>query len=224
MIPLSPAPNLIQQVHDSILAAVTDGSLAPGERIRQHELAEALGVSRQPVSHALHLLHRQGMVIESGRKGFAVAPLEGARIRQLYEVRGALDGLSARLAAARASVDRNGRAALVAALEQGDGIGAETPLADLISIDAAFHRALYRLSGNPEIERTADPQWLHVRRSMAAVLTNADYRDRVWSEHRSIVERVLAGDADGAEAAARTHALSAGATAEARLATRPEAA
>ena len=58
MIPLEPLPNLIDQVYARILEAIIDHSLPPGQRIRQNELAERLGVSRQPVSHALHLLSR----------------------------------------------------------------------------------------------------------------------------------------------------------------------
>ncbi|ARQ02829.1 GntR family transcriptional regulator [Pseudorhodoplanes sinuspersici] len=217
MIPLSVAPNLIQQVYDRILESIVDHTLAPGHRIRQHELAEQLGVSRQPVSHALHLLHKQGLVVESGRKGFQVSPLDPAHIRQLYEVRSALDGLAARLSAARVSVDAAGRSALEAALAAGDAIDERTPLAELIAPDAAFHQALYRLSGNPAIEEMAAPQWPHMRRSMAAVLTIADYRARAWAEHKTIAERVLAGDAAGADAAAQKHALTAGQTTEDRL-------
>lgn len=210
-------PNLIQQVHDRILASIIDQTLAPGHRIRQQELAEQLGVSRQPVSHALHLLHRQGLVVESGRKGFQVTPLDPARLRQLYEVRGALDGLAARLAAQGADADPAARTAFLSALAAGDRINAKTPLADLIELDAGFHRALYRLSGNPAIEEMAAPHWLHMRRAMAAVLTNTDYRTRAWKEHRAIADRVLARDSDGAESAARDHALAAGITTEERL-------
>jgi len=217
MIPLNVAPNLIQQVYDRILESIVDHSLAPGHRIRQHELAEQLGVSRQPVSHALHLLHRQGLVVESGRKGFQVTPLDPTRIRQLYEVRSALDGLAARLSAGRVGSDAAGRSALEAALAAGATIDAKTPLADLIALDADFHRALYRLSGNPAIEEMAGPQWPHMRRSMAAVLTNADYRTRAWAEHKTIADRVFAGDAAGADAAAQAHALTAGRTTEDRL-------
>src|SRR6202000_953511 len=97
MIPLEPLPNLIDQVYERILAAITDRTLPPGQRIRQNELAEKLGVSRPPGSHALHLLHRQGLVAESGRRGFEVVALDPQRIRQLYEVRGAIDALAARL-------------------------------------------------------------------------------------------------------------------------------
>lgn len=224
MLPLDVAPNLIRQVHDRILASIIDQSLAPGHRIRQQELAEQLGVSRQPVSHALHLLHRQGLVTESGRKGFQVTPLDPARIRQLYEVRSALDGLAARLAAERAGADAAGRAALSDALAAGDRIDARTPLADLIALDVDFHRALYRLSGNPAIEEIAAPHWLHMRRAMAAVLTTADYRTRAWKEHRAIAESVLAQDAAAAETAARDHVLKAGVTTEQRLKSQQSAA
>src|SRR3569832_1170640 len=112
MIPLDPSPNLIDQVYARILEAITDRSLPPGHRIRQNELAERLGVSRQPVSHALHLLHRQGLVAESGRKGFEVTRFDPTRIRQLYEVRGAIDALAAGLAAQRVKTDTNTRAEL----------------------------------------------------------------------------------------------------------------
>jgi len=217
MIPLAVAPNLIQQVYDRILESIVDHTLAPGHRIRQHELAGQLGVSRQPVSHALHLLHKQGLVVESGRKGFQVTPLDPVRIRQLYEVRSALDGLAAQLSAARVKTDDANRSALEAALAAGSAIDAQTPLADLISLDAAFHRSLYRLSGNPAIEEMAAPQWPHMRRSMAAVLTIADYRSRAWIEHKVIAECVLGGDAAGADVAAQTHALDAGRTMEERL-------
>jgi DNA-binding GntR family transcriptional regulator len=222
--PLDIAPNLIRQVHDRILASIIDQTLAPGHRIRQQELAERLGVSRQPVSHALHLLHRQGLVVESGRKGFQVTPLDPARIRQLYEVRSALDGLAARLAAERAGADAAGCAALSDALAAGGRIRADTPLTDLIALDVAFHRALYRLSGNPAIEEIAAPNWLHMQRAMAAVLTTADYRTRAWKEHSAIADRVLAGEAAAAETAAREHALAAGTTTEERLKSRQPAA
>src|ERR1700743_42532 len=129
MIPLQPAPNLTDQVYGRILEAITDRSLPPGQRITQKELAERLGVSRQPVSHALHRLHQQGLLAESGRRGFEVTQLDPQRIRQLYAVRGAIDALAARMAAKRARTDAAGRAQLEAALRAGRTIDKATPLA-----------------------------------------------------------------------------------------------
>ncbi|MDB5583683.1 MAG: transcriptional regulator [Bradyrhizobium sp.] len=217
MIPLDPTPNLIDQVYARILDGIVDRSLPPGHRIRQNELAEQLGVSRQPVSHALHLLHRQGLVAESGRKGFEVTQLDPLRIRQLYEVRGAIDALAAKLAAGRVKTDTAARADLETALRAGRGVDRKTPLAKLIALDVDFHRAIYRLSGNPAIEEMIAPQWPHMRRSMATVLAELDYRQSAWSEHKTIAAHILAGNAKAAESAALAHAIGAGRMTEERL-------
>lgn len=224
MIPLDPHPNLIDQVYARILEAITDRTLPPGLRIRQNELAEKLGVSRQPVSHALHLLHRQGLVAESGRRGFEVVRLDPSRIRQLYEVRSAIDALAARLAAGRARSDAAGRSQLETALQAGRSIDGNTPLAQLIALDVDFHRAIYRLAGNPAIEEMIAPQWPHMRRSMATVLDELDYRESAWAEHETIATQIRSGNARGAEAAALAHAQTAGRMTEERLRAIDEAA
>ena len=217
MIPLEPLPNLIDQVYGRILEAIIDRTLPPRQRIRQNELAEKLGVSRQPVSHALHLLYRQGMVTESGRRGFEVTPLDPARIRQLYEVRGAIDALAARLAAEHSKLDASGRADLEAALQAGRAIEPNASLARLIALDVDFHSAIYRLSGNPAIEEMIAPQWPHMRRSMATVLAELDYRVSAWAEHESIAAHILSGNAKAAEGSALAHAMGAGRMTEASL-------
>jgi DNA-binding GntR family transcriptional regulator len=217
MIPLDPLPNLIDQVYARILEAIIDRTLPPGRRIRQNELAEKLGVSRQPVSHALHLLHRQGLVAESGRRGFEVTQLDPQRIRQLYEVRGAIDALAARLAAERIKSDAAGRGQLETALRAGRAIDGNTPLARLIALDVDFHSAIYLLAGNPAIEEMIAPQWPHMRRSMATVLAELDYRESAWAEHEMIAAHVFSGNAKAAEAAALAHAQTAGQMTEERL-------
>jgi DNA-binding GntR family transcriptional regulator len=217
MIPLTPAPNLTEQVYARVLEAIIDRKLLPGQRVTQNELAERLGVSRQPVSHALHLLHRQGLLAESGRRGFEVTQLDPERIRQLYEVRGAIDALAARSAARRAKTDAAGRAQLEAALRAGRTIDKTTPLARLVALDVDFHSAIYRLAGNPVIEETIAPQWPHMRRSMATVLAELDYRQSAWSEHEAIAAHILSGNAKAAVSAAEAHAQIAGKRTEERL-------
>ncbi|MGA7481335.1 MAG: GntR family transcriptional regulator, partial [Bradyrhizobium sp.] len=219
-----PAPNLTDQVYARLLEAIIDRTLLPGQRVTQNELADRLGVSRQPVSHALHLLHRQGLLAESGRRGFEVTQLDPERIRQLYEVRGAIDGLAARIAAKRVKTDTAGRAQLEAALRAGRTIDRTTPLARLVALDVDFHGAIYRLAGNPVIEETIAPQWPHMRRSMAAVLAELDYRQSAWSEHEAIASHILSGNAKAAATAAEAHAQDAGQMTEERLRAMSEAA
>ena len=86
-----------------------------------------------------------------------------------------------------------------------------------IQADVAFHTALYRLSGNRAIEDTVAAQWPHLKRSMGAVLDDPEQRPLVWAEHREILRLVLAGDAVGAERAARGHTDRAGGETARRL-------
>jgi DNA-binding GntR family transcriptional regulator len=205
--------SLIDRTYLQMLESIADGTLLPGQRIRQAELADTLGVSRQPVSHALHLLKRQGLVEEFGRKGLRVVPLDPFRVMQLYQVREAVDGLAARLAAQRCAAGSAGRAeidSLKQQLDAGRGFDAVTPIPILVRADTDFHRGLYRLSGNPAIEEMTAPLWPHLMRSMAMVLREPDYATRVWRhEHTAILRHVLAGDPIQAGAAASAHAATA---------------
>jgi DNA-binding GntR family transcriptional regulator len=205
--------SLIDRTYQQLLEAIADGTLAPGQRIRQAELADRMGVSRQPVSHALHLLKRQGLVEETGGKGLRVVPLDPFRVMQLYQVREVVDGLAARLGArqiAAGAVKASELDGLVEQLAVGTAFDAATPIPVLVRADTDFHRALYRLSGNPAIEEMTAPLWPHLMRSMAAVLRDPDYAIRVWrDEHAAILRYVLDGDSDRAEMAARDHAATA---------------
>jgi L-proline 4-hydroxylase len=204
-----------------LVDAIADGTLAPGQRIRQEELGRMLGVSRQPISHALQLLKQQKLVEESGRRGLIVCTVDAASIRELYQVRTALDALAARLAAERVAphvMDMAQRRAAQRALAAGLALRPDAPVLAFIQADVAFHTALYRLSGNLAIEDTVAAQWPHLKRSMGAVLNDADRRPLVWAEHAEILRLVLTGDAAGAESAARHHTDRAGVETARRIA------
>ena len=210
---LKSQPALIDQVHEQLVAAIAEGELLPGQRLTQETVADMLGVSRQPVSHALQLLKRRGLVIEHGRRGLAVAPMDGAKIRHLYQIREALDGLAARLAAARVKAGSVVRAQideLCAVYDVGVRLDGDAAVIDLIKADVAFHRVLHDLSGNPEIARTVEEQWPQFMRSMAIVLDTPAHRQQVWDEHDQILQAVLAGDVAAAEDCARRHTRRAG--------------
>lgn len=210
-------PDLSERVHDALLDSICSGALAPGERVTQEGLAARFGVSRQPVLQALMLLKRQGFVVDAGRKGVAVAPLQAEQVRQLYEVRAALDGAAARAAAGRFDTALAERGAAVmaagrAAIDSGDTVG-------LIAADVDFHLFIYDASGNPLFSETAAPHWRHLRRVMGAVLRDRSAYETVWDEHAAILQALVARDAARAEALVRAHA----ADAAARLATSLEA-
>ena len=218
---LESQPALIQRAYERLVTAVADGTLTPGLRIRQEELGRMLGVSRQPVSHALQLLKQQRLVEENGRRGLVVSAIDAVGIRELYQVRTALDALAARLAAERVAdrvVDLSQRRVANRALLEGLRLRPDAPVLAFIQADVAFHTALYHLSGNRAIEDTVAAQWPHFKRSMGVVLNDPEQRPLVWHEHEAIMRLVLAGDAAGAESAARRHTDRAGAETARRIA------
>jgi DNA-binding GntR family transcriptional regulator len=101
LVKLTTTPDLVDRVYRSLLDAISDGSLAPGQRITQEDVAEQLAVSRQPVLQALRLLKKDGFIQDAPGRGVQVAPLDVRWMSKVYEVRGALDALAARLAAER---------------------------------------------------------------------------------------------------------------------------
>lgn len=212
--PVLAQPALIDQVHDQLAAAIADGTLGPGEKLTQEDIAGQLGVSRQPVSHALQLLRRRGLAVENGKRGLVVAPLDPGRLRDLYQLRAVLDGLAASLAAARAkagSLPASGRKDIITLVERGiERTDSGTDISALIDADMAFHSAVYALSGNQAIIDAATEQWPHFIRAMGAVLAGMVGSRRIWREHREILDLILAGDATAAEAAARGHVERAG--------------
>lgn len=218
---LTVAPALIDQVHDRLLTAIVDGTLAAGCRLTQESVAEQLGVSRQPVSHALQALKRRGLLIEHGKRGLAVAPIDGRRLIALYQVREALDGLAARLAASRV---RDGRVTAAerrdvnAILALGEAFQPASTIAARVEADVAFHSAIHHLSGNTAITEMVAEQWPHFMRSMGIVLQDGEVRDRVWAEHAGILAAVFAGDPALAEARARAHTSQSGIATAAHLA------
>lgn len=215
LVKLEATPDLVDQVYRSLLDAISDGSLAPGQRVTQEDLAERLAVSRQPVLQALRLLKKDGFVLDAPGRGVLVAPLDAAWIGKVYQVRGALDALAARLAAAmRYRVDprilEQGRRAVQQAAGS-DNIKA------LIDADSAFHNAIYTASGNPLIAQSAALHWQHLRRVMGAVLLSSGQRNAVWDEHEAIAAAIAEGDGDRAAQLIEQHSQQASHNLTARL-------
>lgn len=199
LLKLMTAPDLVDQVYQALLGAISDGSLAPGARITQEEIAQQLAVSRQPVLQALRLLKQDGLVLDAPGRGVQVAPLDAAGTAAVYQVRGALDALAARLAAQQSTpLDP-------ALIERGRAASRGRDVRAMIEADAAFHNAVYAAARNPLILRSAHLHWAHVRRAMGAVLQASTLRESVWDEHEAIATAIAAGNAARAEQLMREH-------------------
>ena len=141
---------LSSHVFDSIL----HGELQPGERIVEGRLARELGVAQGTLREALQELEHQGLVIKYDHRGSFVSKLTTEDIEDIYEVRLALEPLAAKRAYER--LDEDQFAHLASLVEQMRALGKKRDFVELLKTDLAFHRAVWRLSGNKSIERALD--------------------------------------------------------------------
>ncbi|MCY0386996.1 GntR family transcriptional regulator [Robbsia sp. Bb-Pol-6] len=187
LIKIQARTDYVDEVYKVLLDAISEGSLAPGTRITQEEIAEQLAVSRSPVLQALRLLKKDGLVQDAPGRGLLVAPLDVEWIGHLYEIRGALDSLAARLAAEKsARIDKR----LIA---DGRKAARGSDVKAMIEADGNFHMAIYMASGNPLIAETARMHWVHLRRVMGAVLQVSAQRRAIWDEHAAIAAAIAQG-------------------------------
>jgi DNA-binding GntR family transcriptional regulator len=193
-------PDLVDEVYKSLLDAISAGTLPPGARITQEEIAEQMDVSRSPVLQALRLLKKDGLVQDAPGRGIVIADMDPQWIGNLYQVRGALDALAARLAAEK-KVDIG-----AGIIEAGRKATRSGDVKAMIDADIAFHNAIYQASGNPLIAETTGVHWVHLRRVMGAALQSAGQRESIWDEHEAIAKAIAAGDASLAGELTEKHA------------------
>ena len=212
---LQPQPTLVDQVYEAILLEISSGKFGHDRRLIQEELAASLGVSRQPVQQALLLLKSHGILRDAPGRGLMVAPLEAETVRNIYELRGVLDGLASNRAAARGSdTARDQGPAFIA---RGRDAVASRSIAKMIAADMDFHFFLYELSQNPLVAETSLPHWSYLRRVMGEVLLHGETPAEIWDQHEQILNAVIAGDADLAEQLGRAHISQASETLISRL-------
>jgi DNA-binding GntR family transcriptional regulator len=185
---------------------ILSGSLEPGTRLRQEELAGRLGVSRMPVRQALSVLEGEGLVKIDPWRGTIVAPLDHDAIRDMYAFRQIVERYVASTLATREVFDTGAIHDVIVAGREATSKG---NLLRLIGLDLQFHLHLYEAVGNRVIVSVMRGHWAHIRRVMAVTLTFTEHRTRVWDEHAAIVEAIAAHDAERAGALAESHIVAA---------------
>ena len=196
-------PNLAEQVRTAIVSEIASGKLKPGERIIQEQIAQELGVSRQPVQQALLLLKNQGVLRDAAGRGLIVAQLDPGHVRNMYDIRAVIEGLAFRKAA-----ENNPERAkkLGPALIQIGRKGVKSgSVAAMIAADMKFHDFIYELSENPLIAPSMDVQWTNTQRVMGEVLMRDETPRDIWDQHEAMLAAVMARDGAKAETLARQH-------------------
>jgi DNA-binding GntR family transcriptional regulator len=199
--PLKRPVPLREAAYEALLELITNGALRPGQHLVESELAERLGVSRQPVREALQRLSNQGWVDLRPALGAFVHQPTDAEADQLMAVRALLEAEAARLVAANATDEsierlralwRDGVAALAA-----DDINA------VVAANAALHACVMELAGNDVLTQLASQVSRRVRWFYTPVARQRG--ERSWEEHAALIDAIAAHDEDRAARIMREH-------------------
>lgn len=194
-------PRLVEVVVAEVKRLIVSGALAQGQRLVETQIAEELGVSRNPVREAILSLAADGFVEVEPRRGARVATLSPAEAADLFDVRGALEELAASLAATNGTPEAV--AELSAIVDAGVAAAEADDMSELPGLNTAFHVALSEAAGNPQLALVMGPlrdriQWVYATRVRERAPSS-------WSEHAAIVAAIAGGDADEARRLAGEH-------------------
>jgi GntR family transcriptional regulator, gluconate operon transcriptional repressor len=203
MEPLKQRKPLAEDVADRVREEILSGGFEPGERLVEARIAAQLGISRGPVREALKLLRAEGLVDERPHHGTYVTRFSVRDVRDIYDLRAAIESAAARLVALRrADADlrsmRRLFERLVAAADSGD-------VAAVSGADLAFHDTLCRVSGNRRIHRVFE-RHVPLLRSLIRLdeFIYRSYSD-IASEHEPLLLALESGDPDVAGERFRDH-------------------
>ncbi len=187
--------------YDKLLDSLRSGVYAPGDRLREEEVSEALGLSRTPVREALRRLESDGIVEHRPRIGALIRSLSYTEVVELYEMRLVLERTAAEMAA------KHGTEAEFDTLDAlNDRIEAERDNPAIgASINQDFHRCLYLAARNRFLLEAARALNNSLLLLGPTTYTDEARIDVVVRQHRSIVTALRDGDAEAAGAAAEAH-------------------
>jgi DNA-binding GntR family transcriptional regulator len=210
-----PAKTLRELALDKVREAIVSGYFRPGDRLVERDLCAQLGVSRTVVREVLRHLESEGLVANLPNKGPIVARLDLNEAKQIYEIRGALEGMAARLCAEQrnpAIAEALGRA-----LEDIRSSYRDKDMAGVLAHTSSFYQALFSMVDRHVAWGVVNLLTVRINhlRSMTIKTENRDIQGP--AQMQRIVDAIGRGDGEAAYQAAMDHVASASAIAEAVL-------
>lgn len=193
---------LTDRAYDYLRGEIISGSFRPNERLVELELAARLEISRTPIREALQRLAHEGLV-QSKRRGWVVLEHSGEAIRQIYDLRIALESYASRLAAEHATEKDLERIAAV----YGDRLDelAELPRNRIVELNERFHEAIVDACGNPMLSDLIRRTTRHYFSYKVALQYSAEELTNSGKEHARLLHALRTRDAETAEQITRKH-------------------
>lgn len=195
---------LVDEIHARLLEMISMGRLRAGAKLHQNQLAQELGVSRTPIREALLRLEREGIVTTQPGRGMFVKGVHRAEIRELYEARGTVEPVVARMACERATAKD---VAAVQALQRRHERRYPADVAQAFRSNLELHTLLVRACGNQPLLRFLESTWHQdaAFRIFAFFARDPETTAAMVQEHRQIVDAFKAADGAAVEKLLRRH-------------------
>jgi DNA-binding GntR family transcriptional regulator len=195
--------SLREQALTALRRAITTGQLTPGTHLVETELSEALQISRGTLREAMRQLQQEGLISAGARGRLSVRHLDAKEIKNIFDVRAALESL-----AAQDLAGREDRTAAVAELRKAVADmekWAASNLEDRIEADLKFHRTMCHLTGNETLLHSWSSLEGSIRMSIMFAGVDRALKNMDAKRHSDIVDAIESGDADKAAATVRDH-------------------
>jgi DNA-binding GntR family transcriptional regulator len=196
--------SLVDAAYVQIRRRILDIEWPPGHRALEQEVALALGMSRTPVREALIRLQNEGLVEVIPRHGMRVLPVSPTDMREIYQILTALECMAAELLAGRKPSDKDLKPLVDATKAMDKALKAED-LEAWAAADERFHAHLVDLAGNRQLQATVLNYWDRAHRARMFTLRLRPKPVTSTKEHMQMLERIGAGDAEGAARVTRSH-------------------
>ena len=190
-------------VFNTLRHAILKGELEPGERLMEIALAQKLGVSRTPIREAIRKLELEGLVVMVPRKGAEVADITEKDLRDVLEVRTALEELSIELAMKNMNDDDYKQLTEANKLFAKDSEGDD--LIKIAEADVAFHELMYMATGNKRLIQMINNLREQMYRYRLEYIKDKSTHARLVDEHNRIIDAMVKNDVAAAKAAIKLH-------------------
>ena len=202
----SKAPRtLAERAFEALHAAIVNGDIAPGERLRIEKLATMLGMSHLPIREAIRRLESVGLVAHIPHRGASVAALSLEDLRQLYEARLLIEPEI--IARAARNFSEEDEAVARAALDRQADAERERAAAEIWAAHTEFHFALYRPSRATWLLYVVQPLWDSSQRYRMTIapLSSEQRRREAHREHKQMLAACAKHDGDAAATILHNH-------------------
>ena len=193
----------VQQMYQAVKQKILDLEVDPTQPIDERAMVRSTGGSLTLVQQALGMLEEEGIVTKRRRRWYVTRAATASTMREIFEVRTTLEGMCARLAAARITPEEIAR--MEQLLRDFDRVLREGDNRALLAVDHKFHQQMYEASGNRFLARALDEMYALIYRLFDFALDRMGSVRGNIEEHRDILSALKDGDGRTAERLIQKH-------------------